>query len=616
MASISRISDMTICAVCCEEIIIHTKLNCGHSFCPKHCVEDLRTMQTFVCPICKRESSRATAGLANDFRTKFRLQSSVQCGAVPKLLSPPSNERRTKEKDSARCSLHDNIVTHFCETCHEALCRGCVKSSHDGSHDIVKHSEALQRGINDLQPILEEVSKLGAQLKDLSKATQAAKRRYEAEANEIKKTIIENETKAHHLVAKKSKDLCNEVDVEKLLTLKKVKEIEMKTADLSLFSDYVNGISESLKADFTKEDLTRKGVISGLVAKKEKLRHSIKALQSETLRDKIGVSFISRKPSEIDFGNVDKVHVNADEKGVADNQVRTIKAIKLEEFADPEWTSDRYIGHVWISVDECIILYKNLNSNRRLRLKSLTDNRIWFLDSVITKESVTLVSPVLGSDGRSILINDSKTVHKITFNIDLNDIKVQEKILQNRLLHTIQAISWDENRRGCYVLLQDGITIKKFDFSTARHSEEPWEVKLRDGIKCSGPMHFHISESGSMAIIDRKSVKFFQKIQSHVTQTIKGPTTQVQWKPFFVTSRKVPQKWVVGWEAYMNGINRNLAIYQYSRELKLEQLVLRYENTYDDINTFSFVDEHHVALDMQGDNKGSFKLFIFYLHQR
>ncbi|PIK42601.1 hypothetical protein BSL78_20554 [Apostichopus japonicus] len=290
MESTDGLSDIALCAVCCEEIKIPKILNCGHSFCLEPCLKELMKMHTFCCPICKREFPLPTSGLADDFPTNFALQSLVLCGAVPKRSShipPVSNERSTEEIHSARCSLHDNIVTHFCDTCLEALCHGCVESSHDGSHEIVKHSDALQRGINALQPILEEVSKLGAQLKDLSIAAQETKGRYEAEANEIKKTIIETEAMVHDIVAKKSKDLCNEVDVEKLLTLKKVKEIELKTADLSLFSDYVKGISESLKADFTKEDLRRKGVISGLVVKNEKLRQDIIALQNETFREKL-----------------------------------------------------------------------------------------------------------------------------------------------------------------------------------------------------------------------------------------------------------------------------------------------------------------------------------------
>ncbi|PIK42602.1 hypothetical protein BSL78_20555 [Apostichopus japonicus] len=355
MENTGGIADLALCAVCCEDLRIPKILNCGHSFCLEPCLKELMKMQTFACPICKREIPLPTSGLAEDFPTNFGLQSFVQCGAVPKrsLQIPPlSNVKRTEEKDSGRCSLHDNTITHFCDTCLEALCHGCVERFHDSSHDIVKHSEALQRGINDLQPILEEINKLGAQLKDLSKAAQEAKGRYEAEANEIKNTIGEAKAMVHDLVEKKSKDLCNEVDVEKLVTLEKVKEIELKTADLSLFSDYVKGISESLMADFTKEDLRRKGVIRGLVAKKEKLRHDIKKLQNETFCDKIGVSFISRKPSEIDFGNVDKGQVNADEKGVAHKQVSKINAIKLQAFT---YSRKSYIGHVWISLDMCII---------------------------------------------------------------------------------------------------------------------------------------------------------------------------------------------------------------------------------------------------------------------
>ncbi|PIK62402.1 hypothetical protein BSL78_00721 [Apostichopus japonicus] len=224
MENTSGLSDLALCAVCCEDIKIPKMLNCGHILCLEPCLKELMKMQTFVCPICKREIPLPTSGLADDFPTNFALQSLVQCGAISKRIShipPVSNERRTVENRSARCSLHENIVTHFCETCLEALCHGCVESSHDGNHDIVKHSEALQKGINDLQPILEEVCKLGVQLKDLSKAVQEAKGRYEAEANEIKNTIGEAKAMVYDLVEKKSADLCTEVDVEKLLTLRK-----------------------------------------------------------------------------------------------------------------------------------------------------------------------------------------------------------------------------------------------------------------------------------------------------------------------------------------------------------------------------------------------------------
>ncbi|XP_071851617.1 uncharacterized protein [Apostichopus japonicus] len=619
MENTGGLSDMALCAVCCEEIKIPKILNCGHSFCLEPCLKELMKMQTFACPICKREIQQPTSGLADDFPTNYGLQSFVQCGAVPKRsLTIPllSNEKRTEEKDSGRCSLHDNTITHFCDTCLEALCHGCVESSHDGSHDIVKHSEALQRGINDLQPILEEVSKLGAQLKDLSKAAQEAKGRYEAQANEIKQSIGEAKTMVHDLLEKKAKDLCKKVDVGKLVTLEKVKEIELKTTDLSLFSDYVKGISESLMADFTKEDLRRKGVIRGLVAKKEKLRHDIKKLQNETFRDKIGVSFISRKPTDIDFGNVDKGHVIADEKVVAHKQVSRVNAIELQEFTDPQWGYSSYVGHVWISLDMCIVIKKACSDDNNLTFEILNNTKRWFLPSVSTNKSFRLMSHVLGADGRSILINDPKTVHKVTFDIEHSKTNVQNKFLHNRLLHKIQAISWDENKIGCYVLLHDGITIKRFDFSKATHSEEEWEIKLRDAIKCSGLMHFHVSESGSMAIIDGESVKYFQTIQSHVTRTIKGPTTQRGWRPAFVTSRKVPQQWVVGWENNSNGFHRDTAIYQYSRDFELEHSVLSYQKTRDSIHTFSFVDEHHVALDIRCSNTNSFKISIFYLHQR
>ena len=300
-------------------------------------------------------------------------------------------------------------------------------------------------------------------------------------------------------------------------------------------------------------------------------------------------------------------------EGKSKTDIVNVAQVELTQIECPGYLHN-YLRFAWLSSQKVVFICQNLSSIgvNELLISTVCQENVREYPTIYLKASVKRFQPIVGTDQKSILINDLKKVYKIKINLTKSESVVQEKILDNALLYSINVISWDEARTGCYALLNDEITIKHFDFTNSQSSEEMgWELKLSNRLICQESRQLHISRLGSMAIAVSSTVYYFKAVQPHVTRKVKTPLTfeTNSFSPFSVISRDWDKKWFVGW---VNKSGLNLRIYQYSKDFEIERSVhtddmYTRSKFYPLARSFSFLDENHLVVERQGRATHTYK---------
>lgn len=173
---------------------------------------------------------------------------------------------------------------------------------------------------------------------------------------------------------------------------------------------------------------------------------------------------------------------------------------------------------------------------------------------------------------------------------------------------------------NCYALLQDGLTIKFFDFD----SDTRWEssqMRLNERVKCSSPYGFHVTEFG-MAICDdeKNEVRYYHNVQSpNASCIIKAPTNFKGASPVCVTSQRKDKKWCVVWQKKVaqsletdTDSVAHSRIYQYSRSFQDEYLLL---GTDDTICSLGVLNDEYMCT--QGyDEHNRQRIHVYYIQSK
>ncbi|KAM5264312.1 tripartite motif-containing protein 75 [Ctenodactylus gundi] len=176
-AALEKLEAETKCSVCLDDLTNPVTIECGHNFC-RACIqqtwEDLQ--ERYPCPVCRYECEHAY------FRGNTQLERMIN---IAKYLHTRRNKRQRQADnpplgDPTLCEKHNQVLTLFCESDLEVLCRRCVQSPAHHHHQLTSvdeaavrhrdrlhtHIQRLKRQVVDVQKLINAQSKIPAELKE------------------------------------------------------------------------------------------------------------------------------------------------------------------------------------------------------------------------------------------------------------------------------------------------------------------------------------------------------------------------------------------------------------------------------------------------------------------
>lgn len=555
------------------------------------------------CPLCRTIIQLPLSGKVEDLPTNFALQSVVDV-SIPKNGAHGTVQliQEIGPLKQKSCGSHSENFVVYCEVCSELLCQKCLNESHNKGHNTLAVQDVVDKYCAILVPLEKDLVALSKKSDEIFSTLKEAKKKCRAEADSVRAKIDESAEALIQKVREGARELHVVVDEKEGNAIKTLEEIEAKGAELSLFLDYTHNTCERLKSELQDLDFKRRNAAHSISNKIGNVRKDLSDLEISANQEPCSLLYEPNQSlMSIPLGKVvDKF------EGKKSHNL-SLKMVKQLSFIVPK--DNAYKQFCFVTPNDVIFTFE---CDNKLHFKGRSGQSEYGFGEVSIGGNISSIGlqSTEGYYSRNIAVSTNYKVIRISLSAGTFPIAAQPHVrvvkLKDALLYNVRAVSLDEMGYNIYALLDDGATIKLFNFST--EVSEKLYMRLENEVNCTNSRLFHVTNFGMVICEDgKREIMFFETVKSPTTTRIVNKPSGIAFgSPVCIAPNVKDKKWFVLWRN-QNAFSVSSLIYQYSSSFDEECLILRVEEK---VESFCFVGENYLAIDSVYNGRVSVSVYF------